>query len=70
MEQVAQVVEQTFRRESGQILAALIAALGDFTVAEDALQDAVVVALQRWPEEGAPRNPAAWLTSVARRKAI
>jgi RNA polymerase sigma-70 factor (ECF subfamily) len=70
MEQVSRVVERTFRRESGQILAALIAALGDFTVAEDALQDAVVVALQRWPEEGVPRNPAAWLTSVARRKAI
>ena len=70
METVAQIVEQTFRRESGQILAALIAALGDFAVAEDALQDAVVVALQRWPDDGIPRNPAAWLTAIARRKAI
>ncbi|MGH2517681.1 MAG: RNA polymerase sigma factor [Ktedonobacterales bacterium] len=70
MASVSEVVEQTFRRESGQILAALIAALGDFTVAEDALQDAVIVALQRWPEDGVPRNPAAWLTTIARRKAI
>ncbi|WIG58834.1 MAG: RNA polymerase ECF-type sigma factor [Ktedonobacterales bacterium] len=67
---VARIVEQTYRRESGQILAALIAALGDFALAEDALQDAAVVALQRWPVEGVPRNPAAWLTTIARRKAI
>ena len=70
MERVSQVVEQTFRRDSGQILAALIASLGDFTLAEDALQDALVAALQSWPEEGVPRNPPAWLTTTARRKAI
>jgi RNA polymerase sigma-70 factor (ECF subfamily) len=70
MESISQIVERTFRRESGQILAALIATLGDFTLAEDALQDAVLVALQRWPREGVPRNPPAWLTTIARRKAI
>lgn len=70
MQSVAQVIEQTFRQESGQILAALIATLRDFTLAEDALQDAVLVALQRWPVEGVPRNPPAWLTTVARRRAI
>ena len=70
MESVPQIVEHTFRSESGQIIAALIAALGDFTIAEDALQDAVLVALQSWPETGIPRNPAAWLTTIARRKAI
>ena len=70
MESVSQVIEQTFRQESGQILAVLISSLGDFTLAEDALQDALVTALQSWPAEGLPRNPPAWLTTIARRKAI
>ncbi len=70
MGHVAHVIERTFRQESGQILAALIAAIGDFSVAEDALQDALVAALQQWPREGVPRHPAAWLTTIARRKAI
>jgi RNA polymerase sigma-70 factor (ECF subfamily) len=70
MSHVAQVIERTFRQESGQILAALIAAIGDFAVAEDALQDALIAALQQWPREGVPRQPAAWLTTIARRKAI
>ncbi|HET9110225.1 MAG TPA: sigma factor, partial [Ktedonobacterales bacterium] len=64
------IIERTFREESGQILAALIASVGDFTIAEDALQDAVEAALRQWPTEGAPRNPAAWLTAIARRRAI
>jgi RNA polymerase sigma-70 factor (ECF subfamily) len=64
------VIEQTFREQSGQILATLISTVRDFTLAEDALQDAVVTALQQWTVEGVPRNPAAWLTTVARRKAI
>ena len=63
-------VEQTFKEQSGQIRAALITALRDFELAEDALQDAVVVALQQWPVEGIPQSPAAWLMTVARRKAI
>lgn len=71
MDRVAGVVERVFRAESGRILAALIAALGgDFALAEDALQDAVLVALERWPLDGVPHNPAAWLTTIARRKAI
>jgi RNA polymerase sigma-70 factor, ECF subfamily len=70
MGSVSQVVEQVFRAESGHILAGLIAVLRDFTLAEDALQDAVVAALQQWPVEGVPRNPAAWLTTAARRRAI
>ncbi|HEU4784922.1 MAG TPA: sigma factor, partial [Ktedonobacterales bacterium] len=69
-EHVPQVVEQVYRQESGRILAALIASLRDFTLAEDALQDAMVAALQQWPASGVPRNPAAWLTTIARRKAI
>ncbi|HUY76207.1 MAG TPA: sigma-70 family RNA polymerase sigma factor [Ktedonobacterales bacterium] len=68
--QIAQMIERTFRQESGRILATLIASVRDFTLAEDALQDAALAALQRWPQEGAPRQPAAWLTTIARRKAI
>ncbi|MDE3228862.1 MAG: sigma-70 family RNA polymerase sigma factor, partial [Chloroflexota bacterium] len=70
MWQAPGLVERTFREESGQILAALIASVGDFAVAEDALQDAVEAALRQWPREGLPRNPAAWLTTTARRRAI
>lgn len=67
---VPQTVEQVFRQESGRILAALIATVRDFSLAEDALQDALVVALERWPVEGVPRNPPAWLTAIARNKAV
>jgi len=70
MEQVSRVVERVFRQESGRILAALIVATRDFTLAEDALQDACIAALRQWPVTGIPRNPAAWLTDIARRKAI
>jgi RNA polymerase sigma-70 factor, ECF subfamily len=70
MQQAPQIIERTFREESGQMLAALIASVGDFTLAEDALQDAVEAALRQWPREGMPRNPAAWLIAIARRRAI
>jgi RNA polymerase sigma-70 factor, ECF subfamily len=63
-------IETTFRDEHGRILAALISQFGDFTLAEDALQDALVEALTRWPMDGVPRNPGAWLTAVAKRRAI
>ncbi len=63
-------IETTFREEHGRVLAALITHFGDFTLAEDALQDALVEALTRWPLDGAPRNPGAWLTTVAKRRAI
>jgi RNA polymerase sigma-70 factor (ECF subfamily) len=67
---VSSVVEQTFKEHSGQIRATLISSVRDFELAEDALQDALVLALQQWPAEGIPHNPSAWLTTVARRKAI
>ncbi|MGN6699846.1 MAG: RNA polymerase sigma factor [Thermomicrobiales bacterium] len=70
MEAVSPIVERVFRQESGRILAGLIAATRDFTLAEDALQDACIAALRQWPSEGVPRNPAAWLSGIARRKAI
>ncbi len=63
-------IEATFREEHGRVLAALISQLGDFTLAEDALQDALVNALERWPVDGVPRRPGAWLTAVAQRRAI
>ena len=63
-------VEWAFREESGKILATLIRFLGDFDKAEEALQDAMTTALERWPVDGVPDNPAAWITTVARRKAI
>jgi RNA polymerase sigma-70 factor, ECF subfamily len=63
-------IEKTFREEHGRVLAALISQLGDFTLAEDALQDALVNALERWEIDGVPRNPGAWLTTVAKRRAI
>src|SRR5687768_171229 len=63
-------IEQTFREEHGRVLAALISQLGDFPLAEDALQDALVNALEHWKVQGVPRNPGAWLLTVAKRRAI
>jgi len=63
-------IEKTFREEHGRVLAALISLLGDFELAEDALQDALVNALERWRIDGVPRNPGAWLTTVAKRRLI
>jgi RNA polymerase sigma-70 factor (ECF subfamily) len=65
----ASQIEKTFREERGRVLAALISQLGDFALAEDALQDALVNALERWEGDG-PRNPGAWLLTVARRRAV
>src|SRR3970040_606134 len=63
-------IEATFREEHGRVLAALISQLGDFELAEDALQEALVNALERWEIDGVPRNPGAWLLTVARRRAV
>jgi RNA polymerase sigma-70 factor (ECF subfamily) len=52
------------------VLATLIGVLGDFDLAEDALQDAVAVAAERWPTTGIPENPAGWLVTVARNRAV
>jgi RNA polymerase sigma-70 factor (ECF subfamily) len=68
--EAANALDRVFREESGAVLATLIRVLGDFQLAEDALQDAVASALETWPEAGVPDAPAAWLTSVARRKAL
>ena len=63
-------IEQAFRREYGKVVATLIRQVGDFALAEDAVQDAVAAALTNGPDAGVPSNPGAWLTTTARRKAI
>ena len=63
-------IESLFRRESGRVLAGLIGRLGDFDLAEEALQEAFAVALERWPRDGAPAQPGAWITTTAKNKAI
>ncbi|MES2644494.1 MAG: DUF6596 domain-containing protein [Myxococcota bacterium] len=65
-----ELVAITFRREHGRVLAALLRTLRDVELAEDALQDALIAALDRWPTHGVPRSPTAWITTVARRKAL
>ena len=63
-------IEKIFRDEAGRALATLIRLVGDFDLAEDALQDAFAVALARWASAGVPVNPRAWLVNVGRNKAI
>ena len=63
-------VERIYRAEGGRVLATLIGLLGDFDLAEEALQEALAVAVERWPVEGLPAQPRAWLVSTARFKAI
>ncbi|HTC77640.1 MAG: RNA polymerase subunit sigma-24 [Acidobacteria bacterium] len=63
-------IEQIYREESGRILASLIRLLGDFDLAEEALQDAFAAALVQWPKAGKPANPRAWLVSAGRNKAV
>lgn len=65
-----ETIETVYRQEYGRVLAALISYLGDFDLAEDALQEALLTALEKWPEDDIPRNPGAWLTTTAKRKAI
>jgi RNA polymerase sigma-70 factor (ECF subfamily) len=64
------VVEQVFRDEWGRVLAALIGFLGDFDLAEEAAQEAFAAAAERWPRDGTPANPRAWLVTTARNRAI
>ncbi|QPF83298.1 RNA polymerase sigma factor [Bradyrhizobium genosp. L] len=63
-------IERIFRDEAGRALATLIRLVGDFDLAEDCLQDAFAVALQKWSTDGLPSNPRAWLVNVGRNKAI
>ena len=67
---VRAVLGTLYRAESRRVLATLIRLLGDFELAEEALQDAFAAALVQWPGEGVPENPRAWLVSTGRFKAI
>src|SRR4051794_29841766 len=67
---VAAAVTQTFRDERARVLATLIRQVGDFQVAEDAVQDAFEAAVTVWQRDGVPANPGAWVTAAARRRAI
>jgi RNA polymerase sigma-70 factor (ECF subfamily) len=69
-ERAADSVEAVFREEWGRLLAALVRQLGDLDLAEEVASDAVATALQRWPVDGVPSRPAAWLLTVARRRAV
>jgi RNA polymerase sigma-70 factor (ECF subfamily) len=64
------VVEETFREDAGKAVATLIRLFGDIDLAEEAVQEAFVVATARWPEEGVPPNPAGWIVTTARHRAI
>ena len=63
-------VDAIYRSDSRRVLATLIRLLGDFDLAEEALHDAFAAAVERWPEDGVPRNPLTWLVSTGRFKAI
>jgi len=63
-------VDAIYRAESRRVLATLIRQLGDFDIAEEALHEAFVAAVEQWPEDGVPANPRAWLITTARFKAI
>ena len=63
-------VEQVFRDEWGRVLACLVGYFRDFDLAEEAAAEAFAIAAQRWPSEGTPDNPGAWLVTTARRRAI
>ncbi|MBV9168497.1 MAG: RNA polymerase sigma factor [Chloroflexi bacterium] len=64
------LLAQVFREEASQLAAALVRTLGDFEAAEDLMQDALVKALERWPVDGIPDKPGAWLMTVARRRGL
>ncbi len=63
-------IERVFRNESGRAVASLVRFFGDIDLAEEAVQDAFVVALQRWPETGLPPSPAGWIITTARNRGI
>jgi RNA polymerase sigma-70 factor, ECF subfamily len=63
-------VERVFREEHGRAVAVLVRVFGDIDVAEEAVQDAFAVALERWPREGVPPSPAGWIVTTARHRAI
>ncbi|CAN5488723.1 sigma factor [soil metagenome] len=67
---VANTIDDTFRNHGTRILASLIRSVGDFELAEDAFQDALTEAIEKWPGRGIPENPAGWIMTTARRRSI
>jgi RNA polymerase sigma-70 factor (ECF subfamily) len=67
---ISRIVDEVYRAESRRVLATLIRQLGDFDIAEEAVHDAFIAAVEQWAVEGVPRNPRAWLVSTGRFKAI
>ena len=70
MTSAADIAEAVFRDEYGRIVSSLIRFFNDFDLAEEAIQDAFMVALRRWPRDGVPRNPVAWLLTAAKHRGI
>ena len=70
MTQAHEEVERAFRHSSGRVLATLIRVLGEFDLAEEVVQEAFVTAMERWPRDGLPDNPEAWIMTTARNRAI
>jgi RNA polymerase sigma-70 factor (ECF subfamily) len=66
----ARAVDELYRSDWGRIVATLIRVLGDFDLAEEAAQEAFAVAVDRWPTDGVPTNPSAWIIQTARNKAV
>lgn len=64
------MLEEVFRDQWGRVLATLVGVLGDIELAEDAAQEAFALAAERWPQDGQPENPTAWLIATARNRAI
>ena len=63
-------IERVFREEYGRAVAVLVRAFGDIAIAEEAVQDAFVAAVEAWPTAGVPPSPAGWIITTARRRAI
>ena len=65
MELKTSEIERVFRQESGRAIASLVRYFGDIDIAEEAVQDAFVTAVQKWPSSGLPPSPAAWIITTA-----
>src|ERR1043165_8930633 len=63
-------LERIFREESGRVVATLVRLFGDIDIAEEMVQEAFLIASERWPETGVPPNPGGWITTTARNRAI